>query len=157
MTDKNNESRKYILSGITVTIFIVYIIQIFSLQIANDDFKTKADSNAFYKKTLYPSRGQMYDRNGNLLVYNKPSYDITFVPREVKELDTLDFCNTLGITIEEFNTRMERVKDRRKNPGYSRNTEQTFITQIPMEDFATFQEKIFLFKGFQIRKRFIRQ
>lgn len=157
MTDNSNANRKYILSGIAVSIFIVYIIQIFSLQITNEDFKNKADSNAFYKKTLYPSRGQMYDRNGNLLVYNKPSYDITFVPREVKDLDTLDFCNTLGITPEEFNTRMEQVKDRRKNPGYSPNTEQTFITQIPMEDFATFQEKIFLFKGFQIRKRFIRQ
>ena len=157
MKDNSFESRKYILSGFVLLIFITYLIQLFSLQINNEDYKNKADSNAFYKKTLYPSRGQMYDRNGKLLVYNKPAYDITFVPREIKELDTLEFCKTLNITLEEFTTRMERVKNKKHNPGYSNYTEQVFMTQIPMEDFAVFQEKNFLFKGFYIRKRYIRQ
>lgn len=145
------------MSGIVLLIFATYLIQLYSLQISNDDYKSKADSNAFYKKTLYPSRGQMYDRNGELLVYNKPAYDITFVPREIKEVDTLEFCKTLNISVEEFNTRMERVRNKKFNPGYSQYTEQVFMTQIPIEDFAVFQEKNFLFKGFYIRKRFIRQ
>ena len=157
MKDNSYESRKYILSGAVLLIFAIYLSQLFSLQIKNDDYKSKADSNAFYKKTLYPSRGQMYDRNGNLLVYNKPAYDITFVPRETKGLDTLELCNTLGITLEEFIKRMERVRNRKYNPGYSQYTEQVFMTQIPIEDFAVFQEKNFLFKGFYIRKRYIRQ
>ena len=157
MKDNNYESRKYILSGAVLLIFIIYISQLFSLQIKNEDYKSKADSNAFYKKTLYPSRGQMYDRNGKLLVYNKPAYDITFVPREIKGIDTLELCNTLGITIEEFTRRMERVKNKKYNPGYSQYTEQVFMTQIPIEDFAVFQEKNFLFKGFYVRKRYIRQ
>ena len=157
MKDNSYESRKYILSGAVLLIFAIYLSQLFSLQIKNDDYKSKADSNAFYKKTLYPSRGQMYDRNGNLLVYNKPAYDITFVPRETKGLDTLELCNTLGITLEEFTKRMERVRNRKYNPGYSQYTEQVFMTQIPIEDFAVFQEKNFLFKGFYIRKRYIRQ
>ena len=92
MKDNSYESRRYILSGVVLLIFITYIVQLFSLQIDNEDYKSKADSNAFYKKTLYPSRGQMYDRNGELLVYNKPAYDITFVPREIKGLDTLELC-----------------------------------------------------------------
>lgn len=157
MKDNNYESRKYILSGAVLLIFIIYISQLFSLQIKNEDYKSKADSNAFYKKTLYPSRGQMYDRNGKLLVYNKPAYDITFVPREIKGIDTLELCKTLGITIEEFTRRMERVKNKKYNPGYSQYTEQVFMTQIPIEDFAVFQEKNFLFKGFYVRKRYIRQ
>ena len=157
MKDNSFESRKYILSGFVLLIFITYLIQLFSLQINNDDYKSKADSNAFYKKTLYPSRGQMYDRNGELLVYNKPAYDITFVPREIKELDTLEFCKTMNITLEEFAARMERVKNKKLNPGYSNYTEQVFMTQIPIEDFAVFQEKNFLFKGFYVRKRFVRQ
>ena len=73
MKNDKNKSRKYILSGIVLLIFITDLTQLFSLQINNEDYKSKADSNAFYKKTLYPSRGQMYDRNGNLLVYNKPA------------------------------------------------------------------------------------
>ena len=157
MKDNSYKSRRYILSGAVLLVFFIYLSQLFSLQINNEDYKSKADSNAFYKKTLYPSRGQMYDRNGKLLVYNKPAYDITFVPRETKGLDTLELCNTLGITIEDFNSRMERVKNRKYNPGYSQYTEQVFMTQIPMEDFAAFQEKNFLFKGFYIRKRYIRQ
>ena len=157
MKDNSYESRKYILSGVVLLIFITYLSQLFSLQINNEDYKSKADSNAFYKKTLYPSRGQMYDRNGKLLVYNKPAYDITFVPREAKGLDTLELCNTLGITIEDFNKRIERVKNKKYNPGYSQYTEQVFMTQIPMEEFAMFQEKNFLFKGFYIRKRYVRQ
>ena len=157
MKDNSYESRKYILSGAILLIFITYLTQLFALQIRNEDYKSKADSNAFYKKTLYPSRGQMYDRNGKLLVYNKPAYDITFVPREIKELDTLEFCKTLNITQDEFLARMERIRNTKYNPGYSSYTEQTFMTQIPMEDFAVFQEKNFLFEGFYIRKRYIRQ
>ena len=157
MKDNSYESRKYILSGIVLLIFITYITQLFSLQISNDEYKSKADSNAFYKKTIYPSRGQMYDRNGELLVYNKPAYDITFVPREIKGLDTLELCKTLNITLEEFGARMERVRNKKHNPGFSNYTEQVFMTQIPMEDFAVFQEKNFLFKGFYIRKRYVRQ
>lgn len=157
MKDNSYESRKYILSAAVLLIFIIYISQLFSLQIKNEDYKSKADSNAFYKKTLYPSRGQMYDRNGKLLVYNKPAYDITFVPREIKGIDTLELCNTLGINLEEFTRRMERVKNKKYNPGYSQYTEQVFMTQIPIEDFAVFQEKNFLFKGFYVRKRYIRQ
>ena len=111
MKDNSYESRKYILSGAILLIFITYLTQLFALQIRNDDYKSKADSNAFYKKTLYPSRGQMYDRNGKLLVYNKPAYDITFVPREIKELDTLEFCKTLNITQDEFLARMERIRN----------------------------------------------
>ena len=59
MKDNSYESRRYILSGVVLLIFITYIVQLFSLQIDNEDYKSKADSNAFYKKTLYPSRGQM--------------------------------------------------------------------------------------------------
>ena len=157
MKDYSYDNRKYILSGVILFVLIVYAIQLFNLQVNNDDYKTMADSNAFYKKTTYPARGLMYDRNGKLLVYNKPSYDITFVPREIKGVDTLELCNTLNITIEEFNERMERVKNRTLNPGYSPYTEQVFFTQLSTEEFAVFQEKMFLFPGFYVRKRSIRQ
>ena len=151
------DKRRYILGGAVILVLAVYVSQLFNLQILSDQYKSKADSNAFYKKTLYPARGLMYDRNGKLLVYNQPAYDITFVPREIKELDTLELCNALDITREEFNSRMERVRNRRYNPGYSTYTEQEFITQLSVEEFAKFQEKMFRFPGFYVRKRSIRQ
>lgn len=157
MKDYSYDKRKYILSGVVILVLLTYLFQIYNLQINSDDYKTKADSNAFYKKTLYPARGLMYDRNGKLVVYNQPSYDITFVPREIKELDTLELCRTLDITIDEFNERMTRVKNKRYNPGYSTYTEQEFMTLLTGEEFARFQEKMFRFPGFYVRKRSIRQ
>ena len=89
MRDYSYDNRKYILSGVVILVLITYLFQIYDLQISNNDYKSKADSNAFYKKTIYPARGLIYDRNGKLVVYNTPSYDITFVPREIKNTDTL--------------------------------------------------------------------
>ena len=157
MKDYSYDNRKYILSGVVILVLITYIIQIYNLQIKENDYKSKADSNAFYKKTVYPARGLIYDRNGKLIVYNRPSYDITFVPREIKGVDTLELCKALDITPDEFNKRMERVKNRRYNPGYSTYTEQDFMTLLTGEEFARFQEKMFRFPGFYVRKRSIRE
>ena len=157
MKDYSYDNRKYILSGVVILVLITYIIQIYNLQIKENDYKSKADSNAFYKKTVYPARGLIYDRNGKLIVYNRPSYDITFVPREIKGIDTLELCKALDITPDEFNKRMERVKNRRYNPGYSTYTEQDFMTLLTGEEFARFQEKMFRFPGFYVRKRSIRE
>ena len=74
------------------------------------------DSNAFLKKIQYPSRGVIYDRNGKLLVYNQPAYDITVIMKEITSLDTADLCRTLKITPEFLRKRFKDLKDRRLNP-----------------------------------------
>ena len=141
-----------------IAIVIVYIIRLFTLQLMSDDYKKNADSNAFLKKVDYPSRGVIKDRNGKLLVYNQPSYDIMVVTNEAKgKIDTLEFCDALGITREYFDKRMADIKDYGKNPGYSRFTQQLFMTQLSDKDFSVFQEKIFRFPGFYVQKRSIRQ
>ena len=136
----------------------MYIIRLFVLQIMSDDYKKNADSNAFFKKIEYPSRGVITDRNGQLLVFNQPSYDIMVVMKEAKgRLDTTDFCNTLGITKEYFIKRMNTIKDRSKNPGYSQYTQQLFMRQLSDKEFSMFNEKIFRFPGFYITRRSIRR
>lgn len=154
MRNFDNEKRKYVLGAVVVGVLLVYVAQLFNLQILSDEYKDKADSNAFYKKTLYPARGLMYDRKGRLLVYNQPAYDITFIPREIRKVDTLDLCNTLGITVDDFNDRMKRL---RRSRGYSSYTEQVFMSRLSAEEFAKFQEKMYRFPGFYVQKRSIRQ
>ena len=155
-TDYTN--RKYIIGAITLAIVLIYIVRLFALQIMSDDFRKSADSNAFQKKIEFPSRGVIYDRKGKLLVYNQPAYDIMVVMNEARDhIDTLDLCQTLGITKEMFISRMNAIKDRNKNPGYSRYTQQTFMTQLDEEDFSVFREKMFRFPGFYIQRRAIRQ
>ena len=152
------EYRRFVIAGVATFIVIVYIIRLFTLQLMSDDYKKNADSNAFLKKIAYPSRGVIKDRNGKLLVYNQPSYDIMVVMNEARNhLDTLEFCEALGITREEFDERMEAIKDRSKNPGYSRFTEQMFMSQLSDHDFSVLQEKMYRFPGFYAQKRSIRQ
>ena len=158
MNDYSHDTRKFILGGAIILVLLVYVVRLFTLQVLSDEYKTKADSNAFYKKTIYPSRGLIYDRNGELLVYNQPAYDIMFVPREIKgKLDTLELCAALNITREDFEKRMEDVRNPRSNPGYSVYTQQLFMSRLSAEEFARFQEKLFRFPGFYVQKRSIRQ
>ena len=158
MKDYSLDYRRFVIGGVALAIVIIYIIRLFTLQITSDDYKKSADSNAFLKKIEYPARGGIYDRNGKLLVYNQPAYDIMVVMNEAKDhLDTLDFCEALNITREDFDKRMETIKDRSKNPGYSRFTQQLFMSQLSEADFSVFQEKMFRFPGFYIQRRSIRQ
>ena len=134
------------------------MIRLFFLQLLSDDYKKNADSNAFLKKIEYPSRGVITDRHGELLVYNQPAYDIMVVMNEAKDrLDTLELCAALNIDRTEFDERMANIKDRSKNPGYSRFTQQLFMSQLSEADFSVFQEKMFRFPGFYIQRRSIRQ
>ena len=94
------ENRRFVIGGAVVLLVLIFIIRLFFLQVVDSDYKAWADSNAFLKKTLIPSRGIIYDRNGKLLVYNQPSYEVMLVMREIQPFDTLDFCNILGITKE---------------------------------------------------------
>lgn len=151
------EYRKLVLGGIALVIVLSYIARLAFLQLSDEEYKSRADNNAFLNNVIFPSRGVIYDRNGELLVYNQPAYDIMVVMREVKNLDTLDFCHTLGITPQQFDERMALIKDRNKNPGYSTYTQQLFMGQIPAQEFGIFQEKLFRFPGFYARERTIRR
>ena len=160
MKDKNFELdyRQYVIAAVATVIVVIYIVRLFMLQITSDDYKKSADSNAFLKKIEYPSRGVINDRNGKLLVYNQPAYDIMVVMNEAKDhLDTMELCNALNITREDFDKRMETIKDRNKNPGYSKFTQQMFMGQLSDRDFSVFQEKMFRFPGFYVQRRTIRQ
>lgn len=151
------ENRKFVIVGIVLGIVLVFIARLFYLQILNDEYKKHADSNAFLNKTIYPSRGVMYDRNGQLLVSNQPAYDVMVCMRNVKDLDTLAFCRSLGITREFFEKRIKDIKNRNLNPGYSSYTDQLFLSQLTAEDFAMFQEQLYKFNGFSIQRRTVRQ
>ena len=149
------ENRKFVIGGVAIVVVVVYLIRLLTLQILSDDYKKNADSNAFLKKIEFPARGVITDRNGELLVFNQHSYDLMVVMNEESgRLDTLDFCNALGITKEYFIKRMKEIKNL---PGYSRYTQQLFMSQLSEKDFSIFQEKMYRFPGFYIQHRTLRQ
>jgi penicillin-binding protein 2 len=157
MINDTLQNRRWVIAAIASVIVAIYIIRLFSLQVIETRYKAGAESNAFLRKTIFPPRGLIYDRNKTLLVYNKPAYDIALIMREIRELDTLAFCNSLNITKDFFVKRMEEIKDRKKNLGYSSYTPQLFMTQLSIEDIATFQQFNYKFPGFYIQNRTLRE
>ena len=155
--DYNLEKRKYLIGGAAILVVLVFLIRLLALQIMSDDYKRNADSNALLQSIKYPARGLIYDRDGRLLVFNQPAYDITVVMKEVKDLDTVDLARTLGVEPQFLRKRFADIRDRRLNPGYSRYTHQVLMTQLSSEDCAVFREKLFRFPGFYIQGRTIRQ
>lgn len=151
------ERRQYVIGGLAVAVVIGYILRLAALQLLPNDYEQIAETNALYNRIIYPSRGSIYDREGRLLVYNQPAYDVMVTMREVSDLDTADLCHTLHISRQKFEERMAMIKDTKKNPGYSSYSQQLFMPQISAADFQVFQEKMFRFNGFSIRERTTRQ
>lgn len=155
--DYKLEKRKYVIGGFILLIALIYVGRLFDLQINDERYKKSADTNAFLRKTVYPSRGLMYDRDGRLVVYNQPAYDVMLIPRDVQPFDTIDFCNTLNITPDQLRKRFADMRDKRLNPGYSSYTPQRLLAQLSTEDYGRLQEKLYRFPGFYIQKRILRQ
>ncbi|UMB62076.1 penicillin-binding protein 2 [Lutibacter sp. A80] len=144
--------RSGLLSFLIIFIALVFIGRLFYLQVLNNSYTIPALNSSAVKVTYdYPERGYIYDRNGTLLVANQLSYDIMVIPREVKPLDTLDFCSLLKITKEDFIKKLERAKH------YSTRIPSTFLAQVSKNDYAFLQEKMYKFKGFYIIKRSLRE
>lgn len=157
MINDRLQNRRWIIAGIITVVVLIYIARLFSLQIIETRYKQGAESNAFLRKTIYPPRGLVYDRNNKLLVYNKPAYDVALIMREIHDLDTLAFCRALNLSKEYFIERIAEIKDRRKNLGYSSYTPQVFMSQLSIEDIANFQENLYKFRGFYIQNRTLRE
>jgi len=156
MINDELQNRKYVVGGLIALIILIFIARLLFLQVFTESYKESAEGNAFLKRTIFPPRGLIYDRNGKLLVYNRPSYDVMVVMKEVAALDTADFCNTIGMTKEEFVDRMEEIKDKKINHNYSPFTPQVFINQLLPDDYARLMEKLYRFPGFSIQQRTIR-
>jgi len=131
---------------------VLFIARLFYLQILDNKYGIPTLNNSAVKVTYdYPERGYIFDRNGVLLVANQLSYDVMVIPREVKTLDTIEFCSLLKITKENFIKKMGRAK------RYSLRIPSTFLTQLSKTDYAYLQEKMHKYKGFYIQKRSLRE
>lgn len=155
--DYRLEKRKYVIGGFITLIVIIYVVRLFELQVGDVKYKESADSNAFLRRVIYPSRGLIYDRNDRLVVFNKPAFDIMIIPKDVGDFDTLMLCNALDITKEQLKERWREMKDTRKNPGYSAYTPQKLISHLSQEEYGRLQEKLYLLPGFFIQKRTVRE
>ena len=143
-------NRGNIVKIIFIAVGVIFVLRLSMLQLFDKEYKEKAMNQSLRNITQYPARGLMYDRNGGLLVYNEAVYDLMVIPRMVKDLDTAYFCQALGITREEFDTRMQKAYT------YSPYSASIFKKQISKEEFGRWESLLYKFKGFYISKRTLR-
>ncbi|MDZ4667305.1 MAG: penicillin-binding protein 2 [bacterium] len=146
--DKLGKQRTLLI--IFVGVAVIYISRLFYLQVVDDSYVFFAQNNVLQEQTIYPARGLIYDRTGELLVYNDAIYDLSVIPEQVKDLDTLAFCAVLKMTKEEFISTFARL---RRQKGYSQWRPIVFQRQITIPTYAAFQEKLFDFRGFFVEVR----
>jgi penicillin-binding protein 2 len=140
--------RKYVINIIFIAIAAIFIIRLFFLQVINTSYKLSAENNSKRIEILYPARGLIFDRKGELLVYNQPAYDLMIAPYELESFDSTELCKILDIDIERLKSGIKKSYKHRRDP---------FIKQISPETYAILQEKLYKFPGFYVRSRTLRK
>ena len=139
--------RKNLLIWVTLISSVIFVIQLASLQLSRDSFDKDF---AIQEISVYPERGLIFDRNGELLVANQPMYELIIIPENTVEFDTVQLSNLIGV---EQNELSRRISSARK---YSTKLPSVIKSQISKEKNAYLQEKIWLFDGFYLRKNSVR-
>ena len=126
-------------------------MRLFYIQVVDDSYKLSANNNVIRPITDFPARGLIYDRKGKLLVYNEPVYDLMIIPKQAKNIDSLELCNLIGITTQEYSEKYKKAN------AYSPVKASVFEKQLSVETYATFQEKLYKFLGFFVQLRTLRK
>ena len=141
-----------LLAGL-MAVALLLLGKIFSLQIVNDQYKTDADRNSTIYETIYPTRGSIYDRNGQILVGNKLAYDILVSPSEVQAFDTVALAAVLDVEPAFIKAKLDEYTRRRSSIGYQA---VTMLRTVPPETYMRFDEVKYKFPGFKGQVRSIR-
>lgn len=146
-----NQSRSNIIRLIFAGMFLIIAAQLFHLQIVSKKYQQQAQENALFRKSIYPSRGIIYDRKGRAILNNTILYDLMVTPSQVKNIDTAYLCQLVGIDTTEFR---KRVLDARIKNGPFRPT--IFEDLLPPDMYARLEENIWKFPGFNLQERPVR-
>lgn len=144
------DNRRYVFIVLTILVGLVFVIRLFFVQVVDSSYKVSAENNSQSHVVVYPARGLIYDRNGELLVSNQAAYDLMIVPNDIRAFDTLEFCSVLEISKESLEDRLKKAKD------YSWRVRSVFMKQVSFEVAAILQEKMYKFPGFSLQSRTLR-
>ena len=137
-----------------VAVAALLLVKLFYIQIINDKYKRDASNNSMVYNYIYPPRGVIYDRNGEILVGNEVCYDIAVTPRDVAPFDTLALAEALGVEADFIRERMAYYRKYRTRIGWQT---LTLLKHIPQENYIRFIEESYRFPGFKAEVRSVRQ
>ncbi|MEY3405133.1 MAG: hypothetical protein RL161_563 [Bacteroidota bacterium] len=145
-----NEIRKLVFQILVIAVGAIFLIKLFFIQVLDEKYGELADSNSVLRIVEYPYRGLIFDRNGRLLVYNEPEFDIMVQVNEMSEFDSAAFCQALGIDRQQLKDRFREMVDLREYLPYKPTL---FMDKLSSADIARFQDRLDEFPGFYIQAR----
>lgn len=146
-----NQSRSRIIRIIFLIAFVIIIAQLFYLQIIDKKYRQLAMDNAVFAKVVYPERGIIYDRNGKAILNNTIIFDLMVTPAEVKGIDTVGFCELIGIDTADFRKRILDAKFKNTSVRPS-----IFMGLLTKDIQARFEENSWKYPGFNLVERPLR-
>ncbi|MBS3806706.1 MAG: penicillin-binding protein 2 [Bacteroidales bacterium] len=144
-------ARRNIIAFVILLIAVIFLVKLFLIQVVSSDYTPAATNNVVRRITQYPARGLIYDRNGELLVYNQAAYDIMVNPQHLSHFDTTEFCRILKIERSYLEKKLQEAKN------YSRYKPSIFLKLVSSETYARLQEKMYKFPGFFVQPRTVRK
>lgn len=122
LKDHTREGKTFLARAVIAFVVVLLLLgvlvgRLYYLQVIQyEHLAALSDDNRVQLKPLAPTRGLIYDRNGVLLADNRPSYSVTLLKEEVKDLEaTLDtLAQLIPITARELSTFRKRLKQRRR-------------------------------------------
>ncbi|MCK4993229.1 MAG: penicillin-binding protein 2, partial [Bacteroidales bacterium] len=143
--------RKYVFAVVIILAGLIFIIRLFQIQVLDKSYEQYALSNAQSVNFIYPARGLIYDRDGEIMVFNQAAYDIMVTPRLLEPFDTTEICRILEISRESMKERLQSAR------AYSYRVPSVFMKQVSYENAALLQEKMYQFPGIYVQTRTLRE
>lgn len=145
--------QKNIIIAFFIVCLLILVLRLFFLQLINKEYKITAANNVLRYEIIYPSRGLILDRNGQIMAGNHSAYDIMITPRELDAFDTTAFCSIFNLSPERLEHMLSEIHARRKAIGYQ---SVIFLRQVTNEQYTRFLEKSYKFPGFSVQTRSVR-
>ncbi|HER08193.1 MAG TPA: penicillin-binding protein 2 [Bacteroides sp.] len=134
-----------------ILVGLVFIGRLFQIQILDKSYAQYALSNAQSVSVIYPARGLIFDRTGEIMVYNQAAYDVMVVPLLLEPFDTTELCRILSIS------RQSVIEKLRSARSYSYRVPSIFMKQLDYEHASLLQEKLYQYPGFYVQTRTLRK
>ncbi len=151
-----SSNRKYVYFAIFGFITLAFIVKLYILQVPDNSYKKYADMYTIRRIVKHPARGNILDRNGKLVVSNEYAYDVMMVPSEAQPIDTADFCETAGISYEEYVTITSGIWNRIKEKKQSKSEPVAIAKTLTKDEMSAIQEKMYKYPGYFIDKKALR-
>lgn len=150
----DSQGRFRIVAGIIAVAFAFLLTRVAQVQVLDNQSDVEANTTSLVKTIQKPSRGLIYDRNGELIVFNKFVYDINVVFDELSaDMDTAMLMDLLQIDKTYFE---ENIQQNWSDIRYSKFTPFTFLSRVPDTIALRFKEYLYTFPGFYVNKEAVR-